>query len=121
MLGMAQRPGFDARHPPLEADFDWLIGLLERRAEAGAADVWLHAGATGDELVFAFPADQQLTAAIKRLPGRRFDYVERTWVVPAVASLARAVGVLLAEHPWLTIGNSALTIRAAGRRSDGVR
>ena len=106
MLGMAQRPGFDSRRPPLDEDFDWLIAQLERRELAGAAEVWLRAAARGgEELVFAFPADQELHAAIKRLPGRRFDFTDRTWVVPAVPSLAGAVQELLEEHPWLMVSD----------------
>ena len=73
MLGMPQRPGFEARRPPTDADFDWLIEQLERRAQAGAAGVWLRSASPHDELVFAVPLDRELTAAIKRLPGRRFD------------------------------------------------
>ena len=103
MLGFAQRPGFDARRPPADEDFDELIVQLERRVQASGADVWLRAGPRGDELVFAFPADRELTAAIKRLPGRRFDPGERTWVVPAKASLAAAVDALLEAHPWLAV------------------
>jgi len=107
MLGMAQRPGFDARRPPVDEDFDWLIEQLERRARAGATEVWLRrAPRGGEELVFAFPADQELNATIKRLPGRYFDATDRTWVVPAVPSLAAAVERLLAEHPWLTISDA---------------
>ena len=102
MLGMAQRPGVDARRPPLDEDFDWLIAQLEHRALAGASHVWLRPGANADELVFAATVDPELNAAIKRLPGRRFDFRDRTWVVPAVPSLAAAVDELLEEHPWLT-------------------
>lgn len=106
MLGIAQRPGFDARRAPIDEDFDWLIAQLERRGLAGAADVWLRAGAIGQELVFASPADQELNAAIKRLPGRRFDFTDRSWTVPAAPSLAGAVERLLEEHPWLTVSDA---------------
>ena len=99
LLGLPQRPGFEARRPPLDADFDWLIAELERRAQAGTAGVWLR----GDTVVFAFPLDRELTAAIKRLPGRRFDASDRTWKVPATQRLATPLETLLDEHPWLTI------------------
>ena len=104
MFGLAQAPGFDARRPPADADFDALIARLERDARMGSADVWMRAdGAGGHELVFAFPADQELNTAIKRLPGRRFDFVQRTWDVPAEPSQAAAVQALLERHPWLQI------------------
>jgi len=106
MLGLTQRPGFDARRAPNDEDFDVLIAQLECRALAGATDVWMRTGATGDELVFAFPADQALNTAIKRLPGRRFDFTERTWAVCADPAQAAAVKALLDEHPWLTISDA---------------
>ena len=105
MLGFPQRPEFDPRRPPVDADFDALIARLERRARAGADGAWMRDGPDGEELVLAFPLDRELTAAIKRLPGRRFDALDRTWVVPAVPSLAAGVNALLAAHPWLTIGD----------------
>ena len=101
MLGLPQRPGFEARRPPLDEDFDWLVAQLERRV--GSAGVWLRSDPLGDEVVFAFPLHRALTAAIKRLPGRRFDSSGRTWVVPASPRLAAPLGALLDEHPWLTI------------------
>ena len=107
MFGMAQRPGFDARRPPLDEDFDWLIAQLECRELAGTAEVWLRAAASGgEEFVFAFAPDRELNAAIKRLPGRRFDFTDRTWVVPAVPSLAGRLERMLEEHPWLTISDA---------------
>ncbi len=103
LLGLPQGPGFDARRPPRDEDFDWLIELLERRAGAGTADVWLRRGPSGDELAFAVPFDQELLRAIKRLPGRRLDHAERAWIVPARRSLAAAVQQLLDGHPWLAV------------------
>ncbi|MDQ3676829.1 MAG: DEAD/DEAH box helicase, partial [Actinomycetota bacterium] len=105
MLGLPQRPGFDARRPPVDEDFDSLVAQLERAAAAGGHHVWMRSAAAGDELVFAFAADQQLNAAIKRLRGRRFDFVERTWTVPAEPSRAAAVQALLEDHPWLTVSD----------------
>jgi hypothetical protein len=103
MLGLPQRPGCEARRPPLDEDFDWLVAQLERRQHSGGAGVWLRSEPFGDEVVFAFPLDRQLTAAIKRLPGRRFDSADRTWVVPASPRLAASLEALLDEHPWLTV------------------
>jgi len=106
LLGFPQGPGFDARRLPTDADFDWLIAQLDQRAQAGTANVWLRRASRGDEVVFAFPLDRELTAAIKRLPGRRFDATERTWVVPASPRLAPSLDALLDDHPWLTITGS---------------
>ena len=105
MLGLPQRPDFDARRLPVDADFDTLIAQLEHRARAGVTGAWMREGSAGTELVLAFPLDRELTAAIKRLPGRRFDSIERTWVVPAVPSLAARLEALLDDHPWLTVGD----------------
>jgi SWI/SNF-related matrix-associated actin-dependent regulator 1 of chromatin subfamily A len=103
LLGFPQGPGFDARRPPTDADFDWLVGQLERRAGAGCAGVWLRAAGSREEIAFAVPFDRELTAAIKRLPDRRFDAAERVWIVPAVPRAAAPLEALLDDHPWLTI------------------
>jgi SWI/SNF-related matrix-associated actin-dependent regulator of chromatin subfamily A-like protein 1 len=103
LLGLAQRPAVELRRPPEDADFDALIGALERAAQSGAADVRLRAGSPAAELVFAFPFDDELSAAIKRLPGRRFEGLERAWIVPAAPASAAAVEELLEDHPWLVI------------------
>jgi hypothetical protein len=39
--------------PPTDEDFDALVAQLERRDQAGAAGVWMRAGPSGDEVVFA--------------------------------------------------------------------
>lgn len=103
MLGTTEPRAASARRPPDDSDFDALIEALERSARAGSANVWLRSGSDGDELVFAFPFDAELNASIKRLPGRRFDYVERAWIVPAEPAVAAAADELLANHPWLSI------------------
>jgi hypothetical protein len=105
LLGLPQRPGVNLRRPPEDADFDALIGALERPDHAGAANVWLRAGSRGAELVFAFPFDDELNAAIKRLPGRHFESAERAWIVPAEPTSAAAVEQLLEAHPWLMIAD----------------
>ncbi|MGI8430433.1 MAG: SNF2-related protein [Solirubrobacteraceae bacterium] len=102
LLGFPQRPTVTLRRPPDDADFDSLIAALERAADGGAANVWLRAGEHGPELVFAYPFDPELTAAIKRLPRRRFDYTERVWIVPTKPTLAATVQQLLDDHPWLS-------------------
>jgi len=103
MLGLSQRPMTNLRRAPDDADFDALIAQLGRAALAGAAHVWLRPGAGGPQLVFAFPFDADLTTAIKRIPGRRFDGAERVWVVPADPASAAALDTLLGDHPWLAI------------------
>jgi len=47
------------------------------------------------ELVFAFPIDEKLNAAVKELPGRWFDWRRRHWRVPADPRSAPAVSRLL--------------------------
>jgi len=53
------------------------------------------------ELVFAFPIDAELNAAVKRLPGRWFDWQLKHWRVPADPLQAKAVAELLARFPEL--------------------
>ena len=53
------------------------------------------------ELVFAFPVDQELNEAVRRLPGRWFDWQRKHWRVPADPRLAKPVEELLARFPEL--------------------
>ena len=55
------------------------------------------------ELVFAFPFDEQLNEAVKELPGRWFDWRRKHWRVPAEPGAAKAVGDLLAQFPELVV------------------
>jgi hypothetical protein len=55
------------------------------------------------ELVFAFPFDEELNEAVKELPGRWFDWRRKHWRVPAEAGSAKAVGDLLARFPELVV------------------
>jgi SWI/SNF-related matrix-associated actin-dependent regulator 1 of chromatin subfamily A len=50
-------------------------------------------------MVFRFPFDEELNAAVKRLPGRRFDWETREWTVPCNAHAAAAVAGLLTRFP----------------------
>ena len=59
-------------------------------------EVWLReSGGRDSELVFAFPIDEQLNAAVKQLPGRWFDWRRKHWRVPADPRSAPAVSQLL--------------------------
>jgi hypothetical protein len=64
--------------------------------------VWLREAGTRDaELVFDFPLDHDLNAAVKQLPGRWFDWRRRNWRVPADPRLAPSVGQILERFPKL--------------------
>jgi SWI/SNF-related matrix-associated actin-dependent regulator 1 of chromatin subfamily A len=54
-------------------------------------------------LAFAYAFDEELNAEIKRLPGRRFDWEDRRWLVPADRRLGSVVLELFARHRWLEI------------------
>ena len=55
----------------------------------------------GDVVVFDFPYDDELHAEVKRLPGRRFDWRTRAWIVPVRPGLAASVAAILRRHSWL--------------------
>lgn len=65
--------------------------------------VWLRdEGPRGEtELVFAFPLDQELNDAVKRLPGRWFDWRRKHWRVPADPRIAKRLEALLESFPQL--------------------
>ena len=89
--------------PPNEADFAALAEAL--RAEAGAAaHVRLGVDRRGrPSMVFRFPFDELLNLAVKRLPGRRFDWETREWTVPCMEHTAEEVADVLACFPKLAI------------------
>jgi len=67
------------------------------RGDSGAVgQVWLlDENPRRPELVFAFPIDEELNEAVKRLPGRWFDWRRKHWRVPADPNAAKPVeGVL---------------------------
>ena len=69
---------------------------------AARGHVWLLAdGPREPELVFDFPFDDELNDAIRRLPGRWFNWRHKHWRVPADPRLARAVEAVLARFPGL--------------------
>src|SRR2546427_9173980 len=57
----------------------------------------------GLALIFRFPFDELLNAAVKRLPGRRFDWESREWTVPARPEFAEEFGELLAVFPRIEV------------------
>ena len=54
-------------------------------------------------IVFDFPFDDDVNDAVKRLPGRLFDWERRIWVVPMDQPVARAVSAILQKARWLTV------------------
>src|SRR4051812_38960320 len=80
-------------------------------------------------VVFAFPYDAHLVNAMRAIPGRRFDWVEREWVVPRHEATAVYVADVLARWPALVaseevqawLGESPLRWlgRATTRKHDG--
>ena len=53
----------------------------------------------GPVLAFRFAFDEVLNAAVKRLPGRRFDWEAREWLVPLRPEFAEEIGELLTVFP----------------------
>ena len=53
------------------------------------------------EIVFDFPFDEELNEAVKRLPGRWFDWRRKHWRVPADPRLAKRIEGVLGRFPDL--------------------
>ena len=56
----------------------------------------------GQEVVLAFPYDGHLVAAVRTLPGRRFDWDRREWSAPADGWVAAKLAEILRLRPELT-------------------
>ena len=56
----------------------------------------------GQEVVLAFPYDGHLVAAVRTLPGRRFDWDRREWSAPADGWVAAKLAEILKHRPELT-------------------
>ena len=56
----------------------------------------------GNEVVLAFPYDGNLVAAVRTLPGRRFDWERREWSAPADGWVAAKLTEILRSRPELT-------------------
>src|SRR3954447_9726350 len=64
------------------------------------ANVELRVAASGERVVvFAFPYAAERVAAMRAIPGRRFDWVEREWTVPQHEATAVYVADVLARWP----------------------
>ena len=74
---------------------------IQQESAPASGRVWLLADSREPELVFAFPFDDELNAAVKRLPGRWFDWRRRHWRVPADPRLAGLVEGVLGRFPDL--------------------
>jgi len=74
------------------------------RALPDEPNVALRATSDGDgqEVVLAFPYDGHLVAAVRTLPGRRFDWDRREWSAPADGWVAAKLAEILRFRPELT-------------------
>jgi SWI/SNF-related matrix-associated actin-dependent regulator 1 of chromatin subfamily A len=80
-------------------------------------------------VVFVFPYDRVLVDAMRAIPGRRFDWVEREWSVPQHEVTAVYVADVLARFPsllasddvlaWLASAPSGWLGRVDVRKGDG--
>src|SRR5215210_7198204 len=60
------------------------------------------------ELVFDYGFDEELNAAVKRLPRRWFDWRRKHWRVPADPRIAKEVEILLARFPEIVAAHEVL-------------
>lgn len=84
----------------------------------------LHATIEHDEAVLRFPYDDRLRKLLRTLPGRRWDPVQRAWIVPLDPDRAHALALLFANlrHPPAISEQlaRALERRRRRRRHDAV-
>ena len=70
--------------------------------EAQGGTVWLLADNPRDpEIVFEFPFDEELNEAVRRLPGRWFNWRRKHWRVPADPRIAKQVAEVLEQFARL--------------------
>jgi SWI/SNF-related matrix-associated actin-dependent regulator 1 of chromatin subfamily A len=76
---------------------------LRVRAVPDEPNVTLRATGEGDtqEVVLAFPYDGHLVAAVRTLPGRRFDWDRKEWSAPADGWVAAKLTTILDARPDL--------------------
>src|ERR1700729_2078787 len=72
------------------------------RAVPDEPNVALRPAADGQEVVLPFPYDGHLVAAVRTLPGRRFDWDLREWSAPADGWVAAKLTEILRFRPELT-------------------
>src|SRR5436853_4156646 len=107
--------------PPQREDFDELIDAL-RAAQRTSAHVRLGHDRRGRlAMIFHFPFDELLNLAVKRLPGRRFDWETREWSVPCMEHTAAEVAEMLACFPRVEVAPAVSDglAHAAGRPGPG--
>ncbi|MDE3132136.1 MAG: hypothetical protein KGL16_13380, partial [Acidobacteriota bacterium] len=77
--------------------------LPEEPNVAPRPNVALRPTGEGDaqEVVLAFPYDGHLVAAVRTLPGRRFDWDRREWSAPADGWVAAKLAEILKHRPEL--------------------
>ncbi|MDE3070960.1 MAG: hypothetical protein KGJ43_09550, partial [Acidobacteriota bacterium] len=77
--------------------------LPEEPNVAPRPNVALRPTGEGDaqEVVLAFPYDGHLVAAVRTLPGRRFDWDRREWSAPADGWVAAKLAAILEHRPEL--------------------
>ncbi len=69
-------------------------------------NVELRAAGTGEPLIaFAFPYRADLVDAMRAIPGRRFDWVDKEWSVPRQHVTAPYVADVLARWPQLSVAD----------------
>jgi len=69
-------------------------------------NVELRAGPGGEAVVvFAFPYRPDLVDAMRAIPGRRFDWVDKEWLVPCHDATAPYVADVLARWPALLVAD----------------
>jgi hypothetical protein len=89
--------------PPEHEDFAALAAAL-RQLQDAAAHVRLGYDRRGRRaMVFHFPFDELLNMAVKRLPGRRFDWETREWSVPCMEHTSAEVAEMLECFPRVAV------------------
>src|SRR3954447_8714151 len=58
-------------------------------------------------VVLGFPYDARIVDAVRRIPGRRFDWDEREWFAPADDWVGVHVADVLTRFPELTVTDEA--------------
>jgi SWI/SNF-related matrix-associated actin-dependent regulator of chromatin subfamily A-like protein 1 len=102
--------------PPRQEDFEALAQAL-RHVQDAAAHVRLGFDRRGRRaMIFHFPFDELLNMAVKRLPGRRFDWETREWSVPCMEHTSAEVAEMLECFPRVAVAPavSAWLATAAG-------